>query len=107
MKKIIMTLIVTLMFVFTAAPALAGDHFSHRMKTHIDRIEEGVRDGSLTGNEIHRLYRFHDLVSWKINQFGENDGRIDEREASIIFKMQDRMGNYIYQLKHNDNRAVR
>jgi len=68
-----------------------------------DRIERGMRDGSLTDREARRLDRELRDIEAKERAF-RSDGRIDGREAAELNRDLDRLANDVRDQRHDQQR---
>ena len=69
------------------------------------RIQNGVRDGSLTHGEANRLERGQDRVN-RYEARARSDGVVTQGERSRIDGMQNRESRQIYADRHNDRTAT-
>jgi hypothetical protein len=71
-----------------------------------ERIERGIRDGSLTRSEARRLERGEQRIE-RYEQRARADGVVTAQERQRLDHMLDREGRAIYRDTHNDQRADR
>lgn len=83
----------------TTLPASA-DEIDRRQANQISRIQQGVRDGSLTRNEANRLIEEQKRIA-EMERRAERDGRIDRNEKAAIDRAQDNASQHIRQERHD------
>ena len=87
-----------------AGSTLAADAATptiHRHRVHQQqRIQQGVRSGSLTPREAARLERGQRHVAREVRQ-AHADGVVTARERARILKAQKVQSRHIYRAKHN------
>lgn len=84
---------------FAALPASA-DEIDRRQYNQSKRIEQGLRDGSLTRQEAARLKAEQDRIAAMERQ-AERDGRLTREEKARIDRAQDQASKHIYQERHD------
>lgn len=82
-----------------AAPAFA-DRIDARQNRQADRIEQGLRDGSLTRNEAARLRAEQGRIA-EMERHAERDGRISAAERARIEAAQRAASRNIYSERHD------
>ncbi|MBI5341995.1 MAG: hypothetical protein HZB63_01475 [Deltaproteobacteria bacterium] len=102
-KGIVMAAILVLA-VTIAAPAFAGDTSSpgieQRQRNQQQRIDEGVRNGSLTPAEAARLEREQAQIERQERRL-KADGDFTPRERARIQHRLDQSSRHIYREKHD------
>lgn len=84
----------------SAMAAPRGKVVNHRQCNQVNRIQQGVRNGSLTRPEAYRLSQ----NQMKINRYeriAKADGRITPNEFRKLDRMQDRQNAAIYAQKND------
>ena len=91
--------------VFVTGVSYAGDWSrpDRRQDKQSDRIRHGVRNGEITGGELHRLKKEQALIDREIEKAWA-DGWLAPWERNRIEQLQDRANRQIERSKHN-NRA--
>lgn len=82
-----------------AAPAFA-DRVDQRQSNQANRIEQGLRDGSLTRQEAARLKDEQARIA-KLEREAERDGRITREERARLGAAQNRASRNIYEERHD------
>lgn len=75
----------------------------HRQYHQHERIQHGVRNGSLTRGEAHRLKTQQAFIRHD-RRMAMADGRMHPRERQIINREQQHANRSIYNMKHNNRR---
>jgi hypothetical protein len=88
---------VTLMI---AGTTLALDQVDKREIVQKERIENGVKDGSLTRHEARKLNREQRRIH-RVERRSERDGVVTPREDKRLDRMQDKASRDIYKQKHD------
>lgn len=85
------------------APLAANAGEVHnRIQDQNQRINQGVKNGSLTYGEYHRLDASNDRIQAQRNRdLKANDGKLTAREAAQLNREQNRLSDRIYFDKHN------
>lgn len=97
MKK---TFVLLLLLLVGATSAMAA-RISERVDRAQERIEQGVRSGSLTRDEAHSLKRELRRVR-EDDDRARADGHLDHRERERLDRELDRLERRISEFKHND-----
>ena len=87
-----------------AAPvaALADGHVEQRIDNQQNRINQGVKNGSLTAGEYHRLDNGLDRISaQRARDLRRNDGHLTPAEYRQLNREENRLSDRIYFDKHN------
>ena len=87
-----------------AAPvaALADGHVEQRVDNQQNRINQGVKNGSLTYGEYHRLDNGLDRINaQRARDLRRNDGHLTAGEYRQLNRAQNRLSDRIYFDKHN------
>ncbi|WP_420263740.1 hypothetical protein [Candidatus Magnetominusculus dajiuhuensis] len=79
----------------------AGIH--ERVAHAKERIEHGIRDGSLTHHEAKRLHGEFDRILGDIDRM-KAEGRLTHHDKERVHHELDRLESDISKLKHNDER---
>lgn len=74
---------------------------AHRQYNQHHRIQNGVRNGSLTRREAHRLHAQQTIIRHD-KRMAMADGRMHPHERAIINREQQRANHSIYNKKHNN-----
>lgn len=93
----------TLMAVLTVLFAVNADarRYDGRQNKQGARIQNGVKNGSLTKREARSLARDQRSIR-RMEKRAEKDGTVTNREKLRIEKKQDRANRNIYRQKHDD-----
>lgn len=87
-----------------AATPVAADEIDARQARQLQRIEQGVRAGTLTRHEARGLIEEQKRIA-ELERRADRDGRVDRHERAEIAAAQDRASGRIFQEKHDsDNR---
>lgn len=87
------------LFVWTGSAFAAGPVKQRQIRQQ-QRIEQGVRNGTLTHGELKRLNREQHRIA-RFKHKAMQDHRITRHEARRIHNHQERANRHIYQYKHN------
>ena len=82
-----------------AAPAFA-DRVDQRQANQEARIQQGLRDGSLTRAEAARLKAEQDRIA-ALERQAERDGRVTREERARLERAQEQASKHIYQERHD------
>ncbi|MEQ1713705.1 MAG: hypothetical protein ABL908_20240 [Hyphomicrobium sp.] len=88
-----------------AAPAFA-DRVDARQDRQSDRIEQGIRNGSLTRTEAARLKSEQDRIA-AMERAAERDGRVTRDERARLEAAQDQASRNIRAEKHDSESRTR
>lgn len=109
MTKTTIPALTTLLSLFLAAPALAGDPAmpgaERRQQVQQRRIANGVASGQLTSKETMRLERQQAGIE-RTQRRMQADGQVTARERARLHVRQDKASRDIFRARHND-RTVR
>lgn len=97
---LITTLAATVAFGAAAAPAFA-DRVDKRQYKQAERIEHGIRNGTLTKREAKRLRNDQREISY-LERLFRMDGFLSRKERNFLNEKQNQAGKRIFKLKHND-----
>jgi hypothetical protein len=86
--------------VVMAAGSASADEVDRRQARQYDRIERGVRDGSLTPHEAARLQARQDRIRY-LERSAERDGRLSRDERLALDRAQDHAGRSIRHERHD------
>jgi hypothetical protein len=103
------TTTITLACLIAAMTACGGPHrgpgpntsISERRHMQRGNIREGVREGDLTRHEANELRARQRDVQRSREQARRDDGYVDRQERRRIKKKQRRLGNEIYEERHD------
>lgn len=95
MKKLIAALVFVISF-----PMHAEDAVDQRQENQEQRIEEGVKDGSLNDREAKRLEHQQKRIEKREAKM-RADGELSPKEKAKLNKMQKRASKTIARKKHN------
>ena len=74
-----------------------------RQEIQREHIREGAREGDLTPREAARLRERSADIAEQRHEARDDDGRIDSRERRKIQHEQQKLGDDIYQQRHDDD----
>lgn len=96
-------LISTALLAALVAPlAASAGEVQNRINDQQGRINQGVRNGSLTYGEYHRLDNGLDRIQAQRNRdLARNDGRLTPGEYRSLNRQENRLSDRIYYDKHN------
>jgi hypothetical protein len=97
MKAIVAT---ALLASFVAPLAASAGEVQNRLNHEQARINQGVRNGSLTYGEYRRLDRGEDRIQAQRNR-DLRDGRLSPREYRQLNRAENRLSDRIYYDKHD------
>jgi hypothetical protein len=101
MKPIILGLAAAAIMATTAISASAQP-VDHRAYNQEQRIQQGERNGSLTGREANRLQNGEARINrTEARMRANNDGRLNYRQRGRLARMEQTHSRTIYRLKHN------
>lgn len=89
----------TVTLTLAAAPAFA-DRVDYRQARQADRIEQGLRNGSLTRHEAARLKAEQERIA-ALERQAERDGRLTREERARLNAAQNHASRNIYSEKHD------
>lgn len=89
-----------------ALPATAADGYNYGGRSQNERIENGIRNGSLTKKEAADLRDEQRRISERIER-ARRDGRVDYFERQEIARLKAQASRHIYQEKHDNDSAKR
>jgi hypothetical protein len=98
------TLVAAAVLASLVAPlaASADGHVEQRIDNQQHRINQGVRNGSLTSGEYRRLDNGLDRIqSQRARDLRRNDGHLTPGEARRLNREESRLSDRIYYDKHN------
>lgn len=98
-KNLCIGLLLCFLFVWTGSAFAAGP-VKQRQNRQQQRIEQGVRNGTLTHAELKRLNREQHRIA-QFKRKAMQDHRITRHEARRIHNLQEQANRHIYQYKHN------
>ena len=106
MKTISNTLLVASLCMLVAVPVHAGrihndDRLMNRIERQHDRIQHGIRSGSLDRREVRKLRKNKRKINRLVSQFYEDDV-LTGKERTILRNHLDHRSKRIWKLKHND-----
>ncbi len=104
-KNLWLGLLFCSIFIWTGNAFAAGP-VSQRQFRQQQRIEQGVRKGSITRPELRQLNKEQRRIA-ALKQRARRDHRITRHEARRIDRLQDRANRHIYRYKHNQARQPR
>lgn len=104
-KKVWIGLMLCSLFFWTGN-ALAAGPLAKRQARQLQRIEQGIANGSLTRGEVKQLRKEQRRIA-AVKRTARQDGRVTRRETRRIAKLQDRASDRIYEFKHNRSRQAR
>ena len=107
MKRISQMLLALVVITSFASLASAGENSQHMQRRNVrqhERIQEGVRGGSLTPGEARHL-RTDERKIHRTERHAKADGQLSVRERAHINRMQNHASRRIYRLKHNRRSA--
>lgn len=99
MKPMIALTLVTLLAAGTL-PALAEDCPHHPKKPHKERVEQGLKSGSLTAQEAKRLAARKKALQEKQKAY-QADGKLTPEERAELQAERKRLSHQIYHQKHD------
>ena len=92
----------TLLAVFVAPLAANAGEVQNRINDQRGRINQGVRNGSLTGGEYNRLDRSENRIQAERNRdLRQNGGHLTAGEHQSLNRQENRQSRRIYFDKHN------
>jgi hypothetical protein len=94
------SLIAGLAIVAASTTIASADEIDRRQNMQERRIQQGVRDGSITRQEYQRLEQEQARIN-ALERRAKADGRVDYREAAQIGRAQQEASRHIYQEKHD------
>ncbi len=83
------------------APSASAGKLTDRRERQLDRIDQGVQNGSLRRGEEHRLRHEQGKIRRTARRMRADDGKLGRRERSRLNRMQDRASRHIFRAKHN------
>lgn len=89
-----------------AGNAQAAGPVAKRQARQLQRIEQGIDNGSLTRSEVKRLRKDQRHIA-AVKRTARLDGRVTRHEARRIARLQNRASKRIYEYKHNSTRQFR
>lgn len=99
------SLIAGLAIVAASTSIVSADEIDRRQYNQERRIQQGVRDGTVTRSEYYRLEQEQARIR-DLERRAKADGRVDHREAAQIRNAQQDASRHIYQEKHDrENRG--
>lgn len=100
------TLLATALFASFVAPlAASAGEVENRVHHENARIDQGVRNGSLTYGEYHRLDNGLDRIQAERNRdLRRDDGRLTAAQHRTLNRQENNLSSRIYFDKHNINR---
>ncbi len=107
MKISTKSLLVAVLGLGMVLPAFADAAYNRekdRSYNQNKRIEEGIRSGELTREEVRILRREQQRIA-QMRRDILRDGRITKREREILVNNLNRASKHIYQLRRNNQRA--
>jgi hypothetical protein len=97
-----MSLFVVLSAVSLMAGAATAQPVDARHYNQQDRIHQGMRNGSLTPGEAHRLERQqHSIHRQEARMRYRNGGHLNGYDRAVLQHHEDRASAHIYRAKHN------
>lgn len=107
MKRISQILLALVVITSFASLASAGENSQHMKNRNVrqhERIQQGVRSGSLTPGEARHL-RMGERKIHRTERGAKADGQLSLRERARVNHMQNRESGRIHRLKHNRHSA--
>jgi hypothetical protein len=97
------TLIATALLASIVAPlAASAGEVEHRIDNQQHRINQGVKNGSLTNGEYTRLDNREDRIQAERNRdLRRNDGHLTPTEYKRLNRQENRLSDQIYFQKHD------
>ena len=99
-SQIVLALVVITSFASLASASENPRHMQRRNVRQHERIQQGVRSGSLTPGEARHL-RMGERRIHRTERRAKADGQLSLRERGRINRMQNHESRHIYRLKHN------
>ena len=99
-SKIILAAAALAATALTTLPASA-DEIDRRQANQISRIQQGLRDGSLTRSEASRLIEEQKRIA-EMERRAERDGKVTRQEKAALDRAQDNASRHIYQERHDN-----
>lgn len=94
------SLIAGLAIMAASSTIVSADEIDRRQNMQERRIQQGVRDGSVTRSEYIRLEQEQARIR-ELERRAKADGRVDRYEAAQIGRAQQEASRHIYQEKHD------
>lgn len=88
-----------------AAGAAQAQSVDQRHANQQHRIDQGLRNGSLTPGEAHRVERQqHSIDAQEARMRYRNGGHFNRYDRAVLQHREDRASRHIYRAKHNGRR---
>lgn len=99
-KTFMLACMLTCTTMLATAQSTNTPKFDKRQENQQKRIDEGVKNGSITSKEQARLEKEQEHLQKKEDRI-KADGKVTKRERSVLQHVEDKTSKDIYRKKHN------